>query len=642
MKVSLCFSLLFGAALIAHADDSVKSPDSELEAKFSLTAAGEPRYEILRDGHVVLEESKLGLIRDDADFSKGLALADESKVEPVEDRYEILTAKRRINDYRANRRVFHLLAKDGKKMDVIFQVSNDGLAFRYVFPETSVANKSLKEETTSFHFPADTKAWLQPMQVAKTGYGNSNPAYEEYYEKEIPVGTPSKLGQGWVYPALFRTGDTWLLVTESALGRADCATHLGNESPDGEYSVAFADPRETIGGAPTNPESTLPWATPWRVIAIGSLKNVAESTLGTDLADKAVFPTAAWIQPGKAAWSWPLLGDRSANFNTQKQFIDYAADMGWRYVLIDAWWDKQIGYEKTKALADYAKTKGVDILLWYNSAGDWNNVKQTPRDRLLTHESRMNEFARLEAMGIKGVKIDFFGGDGRAFTDYYRDILEDAAAHHILVNFHGTTLPRGLERTYPNLMTAEAIRGEEYITFQQANADEEPSHAAMLPFARNAFDPMDFTPMVLDKLPGKVQRRTTPAFELALPVLFVSGIQHYAEIPAGLAKQPAYVKEFLKQIPAVWDDTRFLAGYPGKYVVLARKGGGKVFIAGINAQETDQTVTFDIAGLGVNRGMLITDGKNGQAFTQETATADAGGKLTLTMKPHGGFVMVCP
>lgn len=642
MKFRLCFSLLFGAAVIAHADDSVKSPNGGLEAKFSLTAAGEPRYEILRDGQVVLGESKLGLVRDDADFSKSLALADESKVESVEDRYEILTAKRRINDYRANRRVFHLVTKDGKRMDVIFQLSNDGVAFRYVFPETSATNRSLEEEVTSFHFPADTKAWLQPMQVAKTGYGNSNPAYEEYYEKEIPVGTPSKLGQGWVYPALFRTGDTWLLVTESALGRAYCATHLGNESPDGEYSVAFADPRETIGGAPTNPQSTLPWATPWRVIAIGSLKNVAESTLGTDLADKAAFPMAAWIQPGKAAWSWPLLGDRSANFDTQKQFIDYAADMGWRYVLIDAWWDKQIGYEKTKELADYAKTKGVDILLWYNSAGDWNNVKQTPRDKLLTQESRMKEFARLEAMGIKGVKIDFFGGDGRAFTDYYRDILEDAAAHHILVNFHGTTLPRGLERTYPNLMTAEAIRGQEYITFQQANADQEPSHAAMLPFTRNAFDPMDFTPMVLDKLPGKVQRRTTPAFELALPVLFVSGIQHYAEIPAGLAKQPPYVKEFLKQIPAMWDDTRFLAGYPGKYVVLARKGGGRVFIAGINAQEAGQAVTFDLAGLGVNGGVLITDGKDGQAFTQEIVKADAGGKLTLTMKPHGGFVMLCP
>ena len=513
---------------------AIKSPDGKLEADFTLNADGAPRYTVRQSGQLVLRESRLGLVADDADFSKNLVLTGESPVQPVADDYELLTIKRSHNHYRANRQVYHLATKDGKKMDVVFQVSNDGVAFRYFFPETSAKVRTLTADASSFHFLPDTKAWLQPMQTAKSGWVQTNPAYEEFYQKEIPVGTPSPYKQGWIYPALFRTGDTWLLVSEGTLARTACATHLGDASPDGDYGIAFPDARETMHGEPVNPASTLPWLTPWRFIAIGSLKTIVESTLGTDLADPpAVTLPPGAVKPGKAAWSWPLLGDGSANFDTQKQFIDYAADMGWAYTLIDAQWDRQIGYDKMKELADYAQTKHVGLLLWYNSNGDWNGAPQTPKNKLLTHESRVAEFTRLHDMGIKGLKVDFFGGDGRPVIDYYHDILEDAAPFGLLINFHGTTLPRGLERTYPNLMTAEAIKGLEYITMTQPVADQEPSHAAMLPFTRNVFDPMDFTPVVLDKLPRNRQRRTTAGFELALSIIFTSGIQHYAEIPAG-------------------------------------------------------------------------------------------------------------
>ncbi len=219
----------------------------------------------------------------------------------------------------------------------------------------------------------------------------------------------------------------------------------------------------------------------------------------------------------------------------------------------------------------YARAKDVGILLWYNSAGDWNTTPQTPRNLMLTHESRMREFERLREMGVAGLKIDFFGGDGQSLIGYYHDILEDAEPYGLLINFHGATLPRGWQRTYPHLMTMEAIKGLEYITFEQENADEEPTHAAMLPFTRNVFDPMDFTPVVLDHINNRIERRTTSAFELALSVLFTSGIQHYAEIPEGMAKAPVYVRDFLKGVPSVWDDTRFIDGYPGKFVVIARQ-----------------------------------------------------------------------
>jgi hypothetical protein len=638
----LLFSTFFlaGGFLQAQPTNIVSSPDGKLSVEFGLNAAQSPVYKVLLEGQLVLRESRLGLIRDDANFSQGLALTGESKVTKVRDRYEILTAKRRLNDYRANRKEFHLATADGKKMDIIFQVSDDGVAFRYFFPETSTNIYSLKEEVSSFHFQPDAKAWLQPMQVAKTGYGSSNPAYEEFYSKAIPVGTPSALGVGWVYPALFQSGDTWVAITEASLGRNYCATRLRDQSPDGEYSVGFPDPRETIDDQPVNPSSSLPWLTPWRVITIGSLKTIAESTLGTDLADKATLPLASWIKPGKAAWSWPLLGDRSANFDTQKKFIDYASDMGWSYCLIDAWWDRQIGYDKMKELADYARTKNVGILLWYNSAGDWNTVKQTPRDKLLTHESRVQEFSRLQAMGIKGVKIDFFGGDGQPMIEYYHDILDDAAPFKLLMNFHGATTPRGWERTYPQLMSMEAIRGFEYITFQQTNADEEPSHAAMLPFTRNLFDPMDFTPVCLNKT-GKTKLLTTHAFELALSVIFISGIQHYVDVPEGMAKMPDYVKDYMKHVPSVWDDTKFIDGYPGQLVVLARKGDGHWYLSGINGEAVEKKLTLDLSQLsGAEAGQLITDGDGDQLFTKQEVHLGADKKLDVTLKPNGGFVVV--
>ena len=620
---------------------TLASPDGRVAVDFYLNDAGAPRYAIRCGGQPVLRESRLGLVRDDADFSRGLQLLTASEITPVQDRYEILTAKRRVNIYRANRKVFHLQTAAGQAMDIVFQVSNDGVAFRYFFPETKGETRRLTEEATSFHFLPGTRAWLQPMSVAKSGWMRTNPAYEEYYEKDAPIGKPSPWGAGWVYPALFRSGDTWLLVSETALSRTYCGTRLRSESPDGEYSVGFPDPREIFPGGPVNPESPLPWLTPWRIIVVGSLKVIAESTLGIDLANPSAQLADASIEPGKAAWSWPLLKDSKTTYEVQKQFIDYAAGMGWRYCLIDSMWDTQIGYDKIKELADYARGKGVKILLWYNSAGSWNEAPLTPRNLMLTHESRIREFERLKALGVAGLKVDFFGGDGQSVIGYYLDILDDAAPYGLLMNFHGATLPRGWQRTYPHLMTMEAIKGLEFITFDQKNADEEPAHAAMLPFTRNVFDPMDFTPMVLDRI-DNIQRRTTSAFELALSVLFTSGIQHYAEIPEGMAKAPGYVRDFLKRVPAIWDDTKFLDGYPGKFVVLARRGGGRWYVAGINGEATAKTLTLNLGELPIRgAGTLIADGDGGNlSFRQETVRPASDRTLKVTLPPQGGFVLV--
>ncbi len=619
---------------------TLASPDGQLTVEFHLNADHAPAYSIHRAKQLVLAESRLGLVRDDEDFSHGLTLVSASRVESVKDDYEILTAKRRQNHYRAQRQVFHLATAAGRKLDIIFQVSDDGVAFRYFFPETSPEVRTLKEETSSFHVVPGTLAWLQPMAVAKSGWKEVNPSYEEYYAKEIPASTPSTLGAGWVFPALFRSGDTWLLLSEGSLTRSDCGARLRHDSPDGDYAIGFPDARETIAGQPVNPASKLPWLLPWRIVAVGSLKTIAESTLGIDLAAKPALAVAGEIKPGKAAWSWPLMGDKETNYDVQKRFIDYAADMGWAYCLIDALWDVQIGDEKIKELADYAATKHIGLLLWYNSNGVENSAPQTPKDKLLTHENRVREFARLQAIGIRGLKVDFFAGDGRPVINYYLDLLEDAAPYGLLMNFHGATLPRGWQRTYPHLMTMESIRGLEFVTFEQKNADEEPTHAAMLPFTRNVFDPMDFTPVVLDRI-RKIERRTTSAFELALAVLFTSGIQHYAEIPEGMAKMPGYVQDFMKHVPSIWDDTKFLDGYPGKFAVLARRGEGRWYVAGINAESAEKTLTLDLSALPAGTtGTLIADGGEGSLFAQKSVTLGADQKLTVTLKPHGGFVLL--
>ncbi len=619
-------------------EGAVASPDGRVVVSFRVDESGTPRYLVTRDGTPAMEESRLGLVRDDADFSTGLRLRSVSRVTRVEDRYEILTAKRRNNVYQANRRVFQLETADGRPMDIEFQVSNDGVGFRYTFPNSSAEQRRLVEERTSFRFSPEARAWLQPMQRAKTGWGDSNPAYEEYYQMEIPVGTPSTLGAGWVFPALFRSGDTWVLVSETGLGRDYAGTRLRHESPDREYMIGFPDPRESRGDGPVEPTSTLPWSTPWRIIVVGGLDTIVESMLGIDLAIPAVTPTLDESMPGRSAWSWVLLGDNRTEYNTQREFIDYAADMGWEYVLVDALWDVQIGYERVQELVDYARSKGVRILLWYNSAGPWNTTPQTPRDVMMTRERRLAEFARLRDMGVAGLKIDFFGADGQDMIEYYHDLMSDAAEYGLSLNFHGATLPRGWSRTYPHLMTMEAVKGLEFATFGQENADAVPTHVTVLPFTRNAFDPMDFTPMALNGYP-RTRLRTTAASELAQAVLFTSGITHYAETPAGMARAPEYVRTFLRGLPVIWDDVRFLAGYPGQYVALARRAGDRWWIAAANGEDRERTFTVDLGGIAAGSTLtMITDGNDPLGFASRTVQVPASGQLEITLAPRGGMV----
>lgn len=615
---------------------SFENQDKSITVNFELSPDMNPFYTVMYKDSLVLNKSYLGLIREDTDLFSGMEIIDVEGPLPIEENYQMYHGKQQKIHYRANEYLVHLRNENGNFLDIQFRLSDDGLGFRYVFPDSTNSIKKIKEEKTTYNFVANTRAWLQPMSRAKTGWSETNPSYEEHYLMDVPVDKTSPIGEGWVYPALFKVKDIWLLISETGLDNNYCGTRLKFDEVTEALKVTFPQQEEVFPGGNLTPESSLPWSTPWRIISIGSLATITESTLGTDLAIPAIEIKTGFIKSGLASWSWALLKDDSVNYNTSKEFIDYASSMHWPYCLIDVNWDTTIGYDKIKELADYAAVKNVKLIVWYNSSGSWNSTPYHPKSKLLTHADREREFSKLREMGIAGVKVDFFGGDGQSMIAYYHNILLDAAEHNLLVNFHGATLPRGWQRTYPHLMTVEAIKGEEFITFEQENADKAPSHCALIPFTRNVFDPMDFTPMVLDSIPN-ITKRTSDAFDLALPIMFLSGIQHIAETPMGMAKQPDYIIDYLKDIPTNWDESKFVDGYPGKYVVIARKKDETWYIVGINGEHIPKDLELNLSFLPDKDAVLIKDGESG--FVKKVIHLPNTKDLKITIKPYGGFVI---
>jgi alpha-glucosidase len=614
----------------------VKSPDQRVVATIEQNE-GKLQYRITFDGNEMIHPSPLGLVTSAGDLSNGLKFDSMSKLSVVTDRYELFTGKRRSASYKANKRTMYLSA--GKlRLGLVFQLSNDGVAFQYQLRGNVSDTLTVTDENTAYVLDTSTRGFLQPMQVAKTGFQQSNPAYEDNYKQGIAAGTPSPSNVGWVYPALFHQNKNWLLITEAGMDGRYCGTRLVCEKGNPSYKISFPDTREIITPDGLLPKGKLPLNTPWRVVTIGSLKTIVESTLGTDVAPASTIRQTNYIKPGKSSWSWIMSKDDSIVYKEQIHYIDFAADMKWEYCLVDANWDQKIGYDKTKELAAYANSKGVDLLLWYNSAGDWNTVPFTPRSKLLTHQDRVKEFALLKSMGVKGIKIDFFGGDGRSVIAYYIGIMNDAANAGLMVNFHGATLPRGWSRTFPNLVSTEAVKGFEMITFSQRDADVEANHCTMLPFTRNVFDPMDFTPMNLYKIQARVQRRTTSAFELATSVVFLSGIQHFAESPVGMSHVPEDVKNYLRHLPSRWDDVRFIDGFPGKYAIVARRAGSKWYIGGMNGESAEKSVTMDLSFLNGKKCTVFSDGKEPLTFETQSITPTA--TTMITMQSQGGFVIV--
>ena len=630
--------LTFFTMLTAQNKLTLKSPDGTLCIQASLNNEGKLQYELKKNNKAVILPSQMGLTGD-VDFSSRLKIKSIGKISKLTETYSTPAEKRANRTYTANCNSLTVINANKKTLTIEFKATNEGVAFRYL--QSSTSPIAVKTEKTSFKFEASTKAWMHPYAKVKDGWCQTQPSYEEQYEYEVPVGTPSTLGVGWTFPALFKTTNSWVLITEAGLTPDYVGTHLSHLSPNGEYSIAFPQKGETVKATDSEYPVSANITSPWRVIVVGSLATVVESQLVSDLAKPAEKTVDySWVKTGIASWSWGVLHDESVNYETSKQFIGYASDMKWDYCLIDADWDRRIGYDKIKELADYAKTKNVGLILWYNSSGDWNTTKYSPKGALVEREARRAEFKRIHEMGIAGVKVDFWPGDGQSAIQYYYDMMKDAADFHLIVNFHGTTVPRGWSRTFPNLVSMESIRGFEFTTFDQKDTDKAPRHLTMMPYARNVVGPMDFTPVCFGEIVGK-KRRTSNGFEIALTVILQSGVSHYVEIPESMAKQPDYVKTYMQMLPRHWDNVKLIDGFPGKYVVMARKSGGKWYLAGINSQKEAQKLTLDLSSLkiGTKSITLITDGETNRNFIQQQATIN-NNKLEVTIKPNGGFTVV--
>ncbi|MDN4502394.1 glycoside hydrolase family 97 catalytic domain-containing protein [Alteromonadaceae bacterium BrNp21-10] len=634
-KAALCCCLFLSLSAQSAWQNTVVSPDENLSAVIELTDQGQLQYQLFRQGNAVMLPSPLGISLEKANFVTGLRYISTSAQTVINDEYRMWTGKQKHIRYVANERVFSFENSEHGELQLAVRMSDDGMAFRYQLPGQYTQTQQVLAESTGFHFYPESKAWLQFKADAQTGWMNTNPSYEEDYLQEIAVGTPSPTKSGWVYPALFKCRDSWIVISETGMTGDYSGSNLAQNSDGGLYQLRLPDAAETIKAGQHLPKVTLPFSTPWRLLVVGDLATVTNSTLGTDLAPANQLANTDFIQPGISAWSWGLMKDDATIYPVQKDFIDYASEMHWPYVLVDADWDQKIGYDKIAELAKYAESKNVGLLLWYNSSGPWNNTVYSPKSALLTHEDRVAEFAKLQAMGIRGVKIDFFPGDGASVMQYYIDILQDAAAHELLVNFHGSVLPRGIQRTYPNFVTSEAIKGLEMITFNQDVANNEARHVSMLPFTRNLFDPMDFTPMVLGDIPN-IERKTTNGFQLALPVLFLSGIQHLVTTPPQMQKVPEYVKAYLQQVPGQWDESRFIQGSPGKLAVIARRSGEHWYVAGVNGEQQQKQLLVDLRFLGEREGTLITDGDGPRSFSTQTVNS---GMLPITVGAAGGFVI---
>jgi alpha-glucosidase len=623
----------------------IDSPEGKVGLEIAVLEPDTPEaalhYRVLLQGPTgsvpALDWSPLGIRRADQDLATGLKVLSASPAESLDERYELPHGKQRQVRARSRQLTLGLTASGGAAVEVIFRVSDQGVAFRYRFPESDGKLYTVIAEDSGFRIPAGAFGYLTPHQ-APSRY---TPAYEAGYVRDVAAGTPAPTEEGWSYPALFRLPGAagWVLLTEADLDSSYCGTRLAPDAADGVYRIRFPSAGEGQGIGDVLPVNSLPWATPWRVVlAAATVGEIVESTWVTDLSRPGP-QIPEWVRPGRVAWSWWSDPDSPKQFARQLTFVDLAGEMGWEYLLVDANWD-EMGDDAIPQLVEYARAKGVKVLLWYNSGGPHNTVTEKPRDRMFEGEARRKEMQWMNQVGIAGIKVDFFQSDKQDTIRLYEDILKDAGESRIMVNFHGCTVPRGWERTYPHLMSMEAVRATECYIYDPAFPEEAASHQAMLPFTRNVVGPMDYTPVALSD--QRYPRLTTAAHELALSVLFTSGWVHFADGAEAYRSLPEAPRQFLRSVPAAWDETRFLAGEPGQYVALARRSGDSWYLAAINGENAAITVPFFLnflAGSGVYRGEVISDGQQRSSLTRQDLAVRSGDRLSFDLPPRGGLVI---
>ena len=644
VKFFIVMAMLLGSSVASAENKQITSPDGKLVVTVA-DMDGRPSYSVSYDNVLFLKPSPLGMIANIGDFSSGMSLEKNVSTNKIDETYELASIKQSKVRYVANEAVFSFTQQGKTIYDVIFRISNNDVAFKYkMYPQGETLSCVVKQEVTGFVFPDGTTTFLCPQSKPMGGFARTSPSYETSYTADDVAGK-NGWGEGYTFPCLFRNGDNgWTLVSETGVNGGYCASRLlGHKG--GVYTIGFPQEGEANGNGTVSPGIALPGETPWRTITVGkTLAPIVETTVPFDVV-KPLYSAKGEYTYGRGSWSWIIGMDGSTNYKEQLRYIDFSAAMGYQSVLVDALWDKQIGRDKIEELAKYGKDKGVALYLWYNSNGYWNDAPQTPRGIMDNAIARRKEMKWMQSIGIRGIKVDFFGGDKQMTMQLYEDILSDANEYGLLVIFHGCTLPRGWERMYPNFASSEAVLASENLHFSQGSCDNEAFNATLHPFIRNTVGSMDFGGSALNKYynadnaPRGSRRVTSDVYALATAVLFQSPVQHFALAPNNLTDAPSWAIDFMKEVPTTWDEVRFIDGYPGKYVILARRHGDKWYIAGVNAQKETLKLKVNLP--------MFSNGEKVRLFSDDKALQ--GGvkqigigkkqELQLTIPCNGGVLI---
>ena len=667
-------AVLVGISLSAQsAIHSISDPDG-LTTVYVGATDGIAWYSIDHGKALSMPASRLGLKTNAFDWSK-LEIERFQNDEIVIDYTMDRTKTSKVN-HRASTATVTFVNPNGEKIHVEFIVSRNDVAFRYLLPkEGETGSVRVLDELTEFNFSennegTNVRTFLTPQSDAMIGWKRTKPSYEEYYSIAAPLSEQSLYGHGYTFPCLFNVGkDGWVLISETGVDGRYCGSRLsdsrltttddaGTDDPSDDkryysYKLEYPMAEENNGNGTVEPGLALPGATPWRTITLGeSLKPIVETTVAWDLVDPR-YETEHEYRYGKGTWSWIVWQDGSINYEDQVKYVDLAAAMNFQYVLVDNWWDTYIGKEKIEDLVAYANSKGVDVFLWYSSSGWWNDIEQGPINIMSDPITRKKEMRWMKSLGVKGIKVDFFGGDKQETMRHYEAILSDADDNGLMVIFHGCTLPRGWERMYPNYVGSEAVRASENLVFLQYECDQEAQAACLHPFIRNSVGSMEFGGCFMNERlskdnKGGTIRRTTDIFQIATCVLFQNPIQNFALAPNNLEDAPEVCLDFLREVPTTWDETRFIGGYPGEHVALARRKGNTWYVAAINAGAQTRTYNVwemvdEIKGLSdwkVSKEDMVRIYEGGNSPAVREVHADDIYKAEITVGRNDGAVIV--
>ena len=547
---------------------------------------------VTRAGGTVVNASPIGIETPHGRFPEAYELVGRDST-VIDDRFRTTTGKRRDHHHRATQFTYRFEAATGRTVKFVLRVAPDGVAYRYQIGGDGTF--LLSGEHSGFRLPSGAVAWL--FKYARD--------HESVGKHDV-----SGLADGeFTMPGLFETTNGWVLVSEANVDGSYAASHLVSTEGDATFDVQL--PNITIN-------FQCPGETPWRVLIVGDRSTVVESTLVRELAHNAPssLTETDWIEPGRVAWSWWGDNDSPESYDAQQRYVEYAAEHSWEYVLVDEGWDP----EWIPDLVSYAAERGVEIVLWSH----WTDLHAAPdRDR------RLDRWAE---WGVAGIKVDFMDSDDQGTLQFYDELCAAAADRELLVNFHGSVVPTGLSKRWPNLMSFEGVKGAEHYQWTGLP----PEHNTVLPFTRNSIGSMDYTPVTF----SADGRFTSAGHELALSIVFESGLQHYADRIEEYAARPA-AEWVLERVPAVWDETRFLAGRPGTEATLARRHGDDWFVGSITAGPA-RTVEVPLDFLDTARDAEVVRDDGGDSLVREEKRLLPDESVWVDVVANGGFCLIVP